>query len=459
MYTVLSQPHLTARPQAPRTLRMLSLCAALSLFSLPAYGQADDIVDNTPIANELSPNPAYGQADVADNASVDNIFPPDWVPHPYSLEANLLGGGFVRPVLQITDPADMNTGYNQHLYLWGVRVDAGVIQLHRSIWRHFQCHPKLGGFIDIRRLQNKGYILRGIAYISPHRDYRASWEIVPKIGIGIAYANVPFTNFEDDKKEGSEQEKVSNNDQPDPYRSGIGIDVSLGISLKTRLSPHWEVSQTIEYNHILDREDKESDNAFNDKKDLKMVTYALGVNYTYNPSTVRYLPEACTSTVELCLLGTAKKPEKSHDKKDNTYHPVAGIQGLFSLPISAGSALTLANEWRIDWAAKKDLEDKVKTNPLKISVLVGHRFLLGKLTLGQQLGFYVKDNTKINGSKPWEVMYIRLNADFRLAASFFVGASLNIQLNHLQKKSTGAYERVFKGPNEEFVAVKVGYCF
>jgi hypothetical protein len=45
------------------------------------------------------------------------------------------------------------------------------------------------------RLKNKGYLTGGLLDLERQHDSPTQWENFPRIGIGIAYANIPGTNF------------------------------------------------------------------------------------------------------------------------------------------------------------------------------------------------------------------------------------------------------------------------
>ena len=353
-----------------------------------------------------------------------------------------------------------------NLYIVGASLDIGVIQIRRSIWKHFNCYPKLGLALNYGHLENKGSLLKGLLYLEPQYDYLARWEIVPRIGVGIAYVNIPGTNFKKLKPE--EAEAIQNNDvfAEDIYRQGLHLDLSTALVVNIRLTPHWQLSPSISFSYmpaILSQAPNEGKRKLEVDKNLKIFMTNIGIGYTPNPSLIRY-PDVGNSkkvNVDVSLLSTFKKirptsqqvslPSKAKQQEDKNnsgkYYYVGGIYGQWSLQLSRNHAFTLATEWIHDGAAKQALKEKIRSSAWKSSLLGGHEFRWGKFVFGQQIGFYLTNNDEEFG------VYTRLGLSYKLLDSWFVGTSLktiailqngDFYLNSLQ---------------QDFIDFRIGYSF
>jgi hypothetical protein len=280
------------------------------------------------------------------------------------------------------------------------------------------------------------------------------------MGIGVTYANIPGTNFKDLTP--AEEEEVKNNTAlaEDFYRQGLHLDLSLALTMKIRLTPHWQLSPSIGFSYmplITNDEPNEKKKYLQKDMDLKMFTASVGLGYTPNPSLIYYpgMEISKRSRVDIGLLSALKKFEllsQTQQQRGNTdgegkYHYVVGIYGQWSLQLCNSHAITLATEWIHDGAAKQALKEKIKTSALKISLLGGHEFRWGRLMFGQQLGCNLMNN--VQEELP---LYARIGLDYRLTDSLFVGTSIkaivlksdNFLMNSIQK---------------DFIDFRIGYSF
>jgi len=58
--------------------------------------------------------------------------------------------------------------------------------------------------------------------------------------MGVAYSNIPGTNFKELASEDEEAETSDDVFTEDVYRQGLHLDLSLTLAMNIRLTPHWQ---------------------------------------------------------------------------------------------------------------------------------------------------------------------------------------------------------------------------
>ena len=158
-----------------------------------------------------------------------------------------------------------------------------------------------------------------------------------------------------------------------------------------RITPHWQLSSSISLSYLPALEEREEDQQDDPQEDvdLKTCTVSMALSYTPNPSLVRYpsLGHNKSSRVDIGWLSSFKKFENQPDQQEHTddkgeYYYIGSIYGQWSLQLCNSHALTLATEWIHDGVAEQALKNKIKTSPLKISLLGDHEFRWGGPPLG-----------------------------------------------------------------------------
>jgi hypothetical protein len=347
----------------------------------------------------------------------------------------------------------------QYLRVQGANLDIGVIQIRSFIWKHFHCYPKLGIAFNYGRLENKGYLAGGYLYLEPKYDYLATWEISPRLGIGIVHAKIPGKKFGELASEDHTTETSHEILAEDVYQQGSHLDLSLTLAINISLTPHWQLSPSLGYNYmplIANQRPHQEAQRPQDDPALKIITAGIGLSYTPNPSLIRYpKPDIqgsqTSSRVDIGFLSAPKKFMPSSQKNTDgagKYYYVGGIYGQASLPVCNSHALTLATEWISDGAARQELKKQIKKSPLQVGLLLGHEFRWGKCLFGQQIGMHM-----VNNDPEVSRVYARLGITYRLTDAWFVGLNLkaivrseeeNFSLNSIQK---------------DFIDFRMGYSF
>jgi len=370
----------------------------------------------------------------------------DWSLYPFTIQINPYLG-FIP--LRLVDLTDKKSKYDL-LGLKGISTDFSLLYVKRAIWQYFDCYPRVGVTISYGRPANQGHILSGLLYIEPNYSHLAGWEFLTRLGIGAAYVKVPG-NYPIKKKEEEDEEQDQDILEVDPFREEPSLALAWGLLWKWRLTPNWHLHAGLNFDYLPYLHEQGTDET---NKDLLISTASLGVSYTINPSIYDYSrPQGPRKTrIDVAWLSGFRKPDSTLVKDDNAYYYVGGLYGQWSCQIVNNYAFTLATEWVKDLAAKKELEEKLKNDNLKVGFLLGHEFLWGKLIFRQQLGAYMLNDTAI--MPPWGFFYTRLGLDYRLTNFLLLGVSLKTIL----LPSTQAFKKD-KFARIELIDFKISYSF
>ncbi|MEM7055511.1 MAG: hypothetical protein AAF392_01325, partial [Bacteroidota bacterium] len=338
-----------------------------------------------------------------------------WSLYPFTIQVNPYHLGFIMPLtlLELINK-------NKLLWIKGVSADISLLYVGQTIWKHFDCYPRAGLVVNLSRLSSKGYITGGLLYLEPNYNHLTGWEIVPRLGIGVAHIKAPGNQTQ------TEEQEVP---AVAAFRQGPSLYLTFSLLLKYRLTPKWHLHTGVNFDCLPSLNKKKSDKE-EDSKDLTIYTASAGVSYTFNPSSYNYpRPQGPRkSRIDIAALNSFRKtnPDLAEEygryhRGDNKYYYVGGLHGQWSLQLGRNHALTLATEWIKDRATKKELEEVPRQADLKVSLLVGHEFLWGKLVFGQQLGVYAMNDTTI---PPLRLFYTRLGVNYRFTDFLFIGVNL-----------------------------------
>lgn len=363
-----------------------------------------------------------------------------WSLYPFTIQVNPYHLGVIMPLtlLELINK-------NKLLRIKGVSADISLLYVGQTIWKHFDCYPRAGLKVNCGRLANKGHIVGGLFYIEPNYNHLTGWEVVPRLGIGIAHVVVSGS-----QPQTEEQEILA----AAPFRRGYSLALAFGLLLKYRLTPKWHLHTGVglDYLPYLNKTKEEA------SKDLAIYKASTGVSYTFNPSSYNYpRPQRPSkSRIDIALLNSFRKvnptlvkdlnPYGEYRQEDDKYYYVGGLHGQWSLQVGRNHAFTLATEWIKDRATKKELEGLSRQDDLKASLLIGHEFLWGKLVFGQQLSIYTMNDTT---NPPFRLFYTRLGFNYRITDFLFVGVSLKNEILPTKRDLT----------KTDFIDFRIGYSF
>lgn len=365
-----------------------------------------------------------------------------WSLYPFTIQINpYLGVTMPFTPLEITDDNELQLNKDKLLWIKEGSADISLLYVGQTIWKHFDCYPRAGLKVNCGKLANKGHIVGGLFYIEPNYNHLTGWEVVPRLGIGIAHVVVS-------------ESQLQTEGQAAEFRRGYSLALAFGLLLKYRLTPRWHLHTGVDLDYLpyLNKTKEEA------SKDLTIYKASVGGSCTVNPSPYNYpRPQRPRkSSIDIAFLNSFRKvnptlvedlnPQGEYHQEDDKYYYVGGLHGQWSLQVGRNHAFTLATEWIKDRATKKELERQYRQDDLKASFLVGHEFLWGKLVFGQQLGIYAMSDTIY---LPFRLFYTRLGFNYRFTNFLFMGVSLKTAVLPTKRDLTKI----------DFIDLRIGYSF
>lgn len=288
----------------------------------------------------------------------------------------------------------------------GIILDIGRHRLSKTAWEHCLCYPRSGlsiSFWDFNQSDILGQAFTAQYFVEP--QFRA-WQLLSfsiRGGIGMAYHNKPYHPV--------------TNPLNLAYSTRAGISAQLGVKAEWRMSSQWWLHGGIFYNHVSNGGVKDPN------KGINWPTAALGARY-YPKSPVFYREKkrhwkdirSPMKRLEMSFYLGFQEPES----KKYLFSP--GLEGKYSYQIGRVSAFTVGGEGVYHLGSRYLMDkDSIDLSPLQIGISVGHEFLLGKFTLGQQFGYYVYRPYRVKDD-----VFQRYTLGYRMSRHLVVGSSLKV---------------------------------
>lgn len=261
-----------------------------------------------------------------------------------------------------------------HSYPWGIGMDLGFHFLNKKSWDACNCYPVLGAsitFWDYDKPNILGYGATGLFFLEPYFGIQNRVNFSFRVGLGLSYQSRPYHSE-------ANPDNLS-------YSTHLAFPLILGASLNIWLSGKYLLSVRANYNHFSNGGFKEPNGGIN------WPTASIGISRYFNtPDFVSHKkknwrelgPPATRFDVNFFVAFKQLEYQQ--------YAPLPGIEVKGSRQVGRVNALTLGLEWLYDSDATHYFKKKhLDIGGDKVSVAVGHEFLLGKFLFSQQLGIYV----------------------------------------------------------------------
>lgn len=245
-----------------------------------------------------------------------------------------------------------DTIIDRHLRAHRICIDIGWTQISKFWCKYFGGYPKIGFDLKYTDLQGTGYIGSLLLYFSPQFSYLSDFQFKPKVGIGIAYVNVPLVLQKKVAKVVVDETGTYDNgttwrtmktiyeDEPYhekhdvEYRRNIALEFDFNFDFENRLSENWvllhgfgfvyipdflQMSESAAADRDEEREKMKVDYAhkhrkwwlFNKDTDIFMLTYGMGLGYIPVPNDREYdIDELPDSTIKI----TSSYSRKRYDR-------------------------------------------------------------------------------------------------------------------------------------------------
>jgi hypothetical protein len=263
----------------------------------------------------------------------------------------------------------------------GFEVSLGWQRNDAIAWDLCNCYPRGGLMIAYYDYDTEvlGKSINAAYFLEPNYRLGKKSFFSIKGAAGLSYLTNPFDSV---KNPGNRS-----------YSSAISGYLLVGIGLWFKLSDHWWLNGSVNYQHVSNA------GLSQPNKGINWPTAAIAVSYQKNPQPYHTGTRNKEKTWkdkpprwDLSLFGIAKKGSDENGNRKRFPLIGVGIQG--SKQVGRINMLTLGAEIFIDAALRMQLKrDSIHSSPVKAGVTVGHEFLLGKFLFSQRLGVYVFDNT------------------------------------------------------------------
>lgn len=231
----------------------------------------------------------------------------------------------------------------QNLNVHTFELNLDWIQISRELYKMMNGYPKLGVDFKYNRFENKGYIFSTLLHIVLQTDYLKFFEIMPKIGLGVAYLNLPLAYNKNIKKSRKDADgKIEYYEEEEPhteyhdvyFRGGLSPELDIAIDFEFRVNENWLLKPSVGFTYIPDysslTEKKQgstsngADGSIDPEKlrrkylsarDTDVIIYSagLGLSYAINPSTTSYddlAPEADRTYTKILISYGLKKYDR-----------------------------------------------------------------------------------------------------------------------------------------------------
>ncbi len=386
----------------------------------------------------------------------------------------------------LTRFADDKSRHLQSFFNQGFRVDAGILMTGYGFAKKFYCFPRFGFiyqhlFFNMK-LKENGSSDDAILYFSPITNPTSTFEIAPRIGIGLSYLSIPREYYSKLEKEqvgtdenGHPKYKLKNDEPIDNFLYD-GIDLSLLYELifRLRFVPEWSIFATVGgmWHPLLFKKGifkgKSESSLEKDSLDEKKYNYlkltdggfgifgaSLGFNYNFAPALeqpewynkiLRNNDKKFRFRLEGIFGARDKYRREEFDNSKNgsneklNYVTARGkecivggnLKTLFQFSNSQAFGFCLGSI--ADYARREEIKALPSTAEyVNIHIGLVHDFIYNKLILSNFVGFNTKKNDKLGEGKEsqntimgrvfWEPSCLA-----KLNKYFFVGIGAHVGL-------------------------------
>ncbi|MEQ9062825.1 MAG: acyloxyacyl hydrolase [Vicingaceae bacterium] len=287
----------------------------------------------------------------------------------------------------------------------GIEAEVAWQGMGQESWNKCHCFPKLGfslRFWDYDAPDILGYGLGGLFFIEPEYNSFGRISFGVRAGFGLTYMSNPFD--------------AENNTDNQAYSTALNFDLVLAAKAGIRLSKQSRLNASASFNH------NSNGGVKSPNRGLNYPSLSIGYSRYVRP-------------VQFVRFG--KKDWDVSDRKmrfdlgpffswkqvaGDVHRYSGGVELKYSRQFGRINALTFGAEYLHDTFEVYLLEQEGKTgNPNKMSLAIGHEFLLGKLLFSQQLGVYAYKPNDVGAD-----LYQRYGLTYVIGKKIAAGVNLKV---------------------------------
>jgi hypothetical protein len=287
----------------------------------------------------------------------------------------------------------------------GILLEYTKQLLDDKTWENCNCYPRKGYFIQYFDYDNAvlGKSIQLGTFIEPYWGYGKRIGGSLKGMAGLGYFTNPY--------------HPTSNPTNQSYSLPISAYIALGIGLHMRIASNYQMNLYGNYNHVSNGGIK------NPNKGINWPTLSLGLNYIIQsaiPPTHKRVPFNRNTAIREweTFLYWSSRTVKAGEKQR---WQIVGIGGQYLRQVSKISALSIGAELWYDFSLQERLrrDDFNSASSFRSGILGGHAFLMGKISLSQQLGIYF-----INPTGYFNLIYQRYGFAYRVHKKWSVGTNV-----------------------------------
>lgn len=290
-------------------------------------------------------------------------------------------------------------------YPLGFQFEWNKQLLDEKTWENFNCYPRKGWILQYVNFDNAilGQSIMTSSYIEPYWGYGNRVSFSLKGIAGIAYLNNPYNPL--------------TNPTNQSYSLPINGYLALGFGIHVKLSKQFNANAYGQFSHI-------SNGGYNyPNYGINWSTISLSIDYVLKP--VSSLPQRVTKVFakKKALNKWEISPYWSNrrivaDREGR--RSVVGLTVQFTKQITRINALNIGSEILYDFSLRELLRlNRINRSAWRSGLLIGHTFLIGSVSLSQQIGIYM-----FNPGDYFPALYQRYGLMQQLSPRFSAGINL-----------------------------------
>jgi hypothetical protein len=293
---------------------------------------------------------------------------------------------------------------------WGFEVDVNWQHMSEKSWQYCFCYPRTGISFFYTNFANPGVLGSSFAlypFVEPAINGDRRLHATIRFGMGPTYLNNVFDSVD--------------NPENKFYSTRISFIVHANFGMNYVINDRLLLRVAADFNHISNGGIK------NPNLGINFPTASIGLEYNFNP--LPYVNRTKDKSIKLIhynhridftFFATGKTAVKGEDR-----YPVYGFCSGYSHVIGRQNAFSLATEFTVDLADKKEItKDSLMKNDQfidykYIALLAGHELILGRFNFYQQLGIYLYSPYARK-----DRVFQRYGLNFYVTKRLFIGVNL-----------------------------------
>ncbi len=277
--------------------------------------------------------------------------------------------------------------------------------LDRATYEHCGCYPRtgvLGGWFHLDDPGTLGNSYYAAGFVEPFIWAGKSVDLSLRGVMGGAYLTTPYHPVK--------------NPENKAYSTHLSFFLELGVYAHVRVGPR----STIKFGAVYDHASNGGVALPNKGLNHPGVSLTYERSFSHQRFPEREAPSSGgrerSPRIDLTFFGGGKTVGTDH----STFYPFAGHSIDWAYPLSSLHTVTLGGEWVVDGGLKEELRRRsTHADPQRLSLNIGHEFLMGRFIFSQRLGVYLYDPSRLD-----DPIYHRWGLTYHLTPSYFIGIDL-----------------------------------